>query len=219
MMSDYNRDDSTGNLSTISNQELTRLYELYDVGSVDFAAIRAEMVRRGFRFQDTPVREAGQEAEQTSRVWSGRGAKLSYAKGWSLFWEILFLVLGLAFFMAMMDASEWEPDLIIGLYLGFGVSMIISLGALISGARNLANHKSGSPEAVRSGLWQIILGVIWALLGTAVLVIGVIELLSLLEWNVEEIPYLIVTLITVAMVCAAFSITLITLGREMGSTG
>ncbi len=52
-MNDHHNGNSGENLSSISNQELTRLYEHYDVGSVDFAAVRAEMVRRGYRFQDS----------------------------------------------------------------------------------------------------------------------------------------------------------------------
>lgn len=108
--------------------------------------------------------------------------------------------------------------MIIGLSLGLGASLTISLGALISGVRNLANHKSGLPEAARSGLWQIILGVIWALIGSAALILGTKELLPLLEWNAEQFAYLAVALVSLALVCAAFAITLITLGREMGST-
>lgn len=215
-MNDYQSSGGGWNLQALSNQELMRLYEQYDVGSVDFAAVRSEMVRRGFRFRDaSPDEENLAEEENSAQI---RGSqKLRYSKGWSLFWEILFMILGLILFAALMETAEWEPSTEIGLLFGLAALLVFSLGALVSGVRNLANHKSRHPEAARSGAWQVILGVIWSLSGAGILYYGIRMVSQVLEWDEQAAVYIGAISASLCLVCVALAITLITLGREMGS--
>lgn len=215
-MNDHQSSGGGWNLQALSNQELTRLYEQYDVCSVDFAAVRSEMVRRGFRFRDASPDEENLAVEESSVQIRG-SQKLRYSKGWSLFWEILFMILGLILFAALMETAEWEPSTEIGLLFGLAAFLVFSLGALVSGVRNLANHKSRHPEAARSGAWQMILGVIWSLSGAGILYYGIRMVSQVLEWDEQAAVYIGAVSLSLCLVCVALAIALITLGREMGS--
>lgn len=205
------------NLQDLSNHELMSLYEQYEVGSVNFDTVRAEMVRRGFRFQSNSPREENPPTDASPSRHFAREAKLRYSKGWSLFWEILFVFLGLVLFVVLMEQSGWEPETITGLLYGLAACNIFTLGALVSGVRNLANRKTGHPDAARSGIWQIILGIIWTLVAAAVFYMGIKQVIQYWEWDADSTIEIGIITISVTLTLVAYAITLITLGREMGS--
>lgn len=207
-----NDQDLQFKLSEVSNHELMALYDQFEAGSADFLAVREEMNRRGFKFQtleevSQPPREQTQAAPKTLR----------YSQGWSLFGELLFAFMGILLFVALMESSDWKPKPQLALVYILAALMVCSLGALVSGARNLANRKTGLPEAIRSGGWQSILGGVWTLAGVAALLFGGWLVSQTADGMGEMAPYLAIFVVAVCLVCAAFAITLITLGREMGS--
>lgn len=199
-------------LSEVSNLELMRLYEQFETDSEDSIAVREEMIRRGFKLENS------EDVSQQSRGQTQLFPKnLYYSKGWSVFWEILFVLMGIVLFSLLMEMSDWEPSTRQGLTYGLLAFMVFSLGGLISGVRNLANHKTRLPEAVRSGNWQIILGLVWALVGFIVLVMGIGDVSDAAEWSAKLAAATAAIVLSVCLICAAFAITLITLGKEMGS--
>ena len=200
------------NLNEVSNHELMRLYEQFEAGSADFIAVREEMIRRGFKFQNSedviqPLRDQTPATPKT----------LPYSKGWSAFWEFLFVLMGIVLFSVLMEMSDWEPSTQQGLIYGLCAFMVFSLGGLISGVRNLANHKTRLPEAVRSGTWQMILGMVWVLAGFVVLFMGIRSVSEAAEWSGKIAAYTGAVFVSICLICAAYAISLITLGKEMGS--
>ncbi len=225
-MNGSNGENLGTNLRSLTNQELMKLYDQYEMDSPAYASVKAEMVRRGFSFQEQGSTPSGGQSggmphpeinNQNNPFASVQAVRLRYSKGWSLFWEILFLVLGLLGFTAAILAKEGEAETLEIVLYALGACNIFTVGALVSGVRNLANHKSRLPEATRSGAWQIFLGVIWGLTGVGALYYGFKSFREASDWNEEAATIIAGVTLILSLFCAAYATILITLGREIGS--
>lgn len=130
-------------LQQMTNQGLEVRLSQYQPGSAEYERIKQEMTNRGYQF-------TGEIKQQPPSASTGRKRLLRYSQAGSVFWEALFFLLGAALFIFLMTEISDEPGAkTIALYALAAVA-VWSLGAMVSGVRNLANRKSGAALAIRN---------------------------------------------------------------------
>jgi len=202
-------------LTAMSNDELVNMYKTLEMNSPQWTGVMNELKRRGFTFKSpkpvTPPPPPPPPRAETPdlSVFSQRShVSLRYSKIGSLIWEIIFLLLGLAVGVYLVEKISTIDDVPWQAYaLPFAAALlVISLGAVLGGIRQLANLKGNAPSnATNNVIGHLVLIICWILLTLGFVYYGVDMFLKLNQWDTGKALLTAGIFLAGALVCATYA--------------
>lgn len=199
----------------ISDDELLKQYNDADDESPEFAAIKAELISRGYSFQ--PEGEEDGETDDAVAVLKADSAPtIRYSKVGSLVWELLYIVLalgGAVYFLASMDANGMTVGTRMMITTAVIVLFVISLGVMAGAVRRLANQKSGTAYRFASQGY-IVLSFLWSIATLGALYYAIKNFVDVLKYSFKYALMSAVLPLVGVLVSIAFVAFFITVSRE-----
>ena len=149
-------------LKVLSSEELLRKYHEADGESVEFAALKAELISRGYTFQ--PQETDGIQIIKDEEFQEGSTVvPLRYSPIGSLIWELVFIVLalgGVIYFIQTLRSNQIAISGKMMVTVSLAALIVISMGAIVGAVRRLANQK-GNPSYSFAPYAYYLLSVLW----------------------------------------------------------
>jgi cation transport ATPase len=199
--------ESTQNYTEMTDSELESLFNNAETDSEDYHTLMQELIKRGFSFE--PAGDELTEIEDSDPKDSSL-LFLRYSKGGSLAWNLaafVFAIAGASFFLyKLSEFGKIEQKLYLMVFVV--ALLIVSLSYIISGIRNLANHKGiKHPKLPILAIEYAIFCTLWTAATGYGIYSAVQSFLRFSKYNTEVAAY--VSLPAVVMTLFAFGMAFI----------